>query len=204
MTYMRLAVTAAAIALLATGCGGTQDTAQHPSQAPLLPGGSASSPATSPTTAASTAPPSASPTPSASSPSASAGASTPATSAPSATIDLSARSLTGITSPSGHIACLLTDDPAAVRCDVQGAHWNVRTPVNCQLAYGDSAEVGAGRANLSCHGDTVFGIPGAVTVPYGHSARYHDIVCASASNGITCSNAAGHGFMVSREAYGLF
>jgi hypothetical protein len=201
---MRLAATAAAIALLATGCGGTQGASSHPSQTPSLPGTSVPSPAASPTAAASPASPAASPTPSASSPSATIGATTTPTSAPSTTIDLSAKSLTGITSPSGRIACLLTDDPATVRCDVQGAHWNVQTPANCQLAYGDSAEVGAGRANLSCHGDTVFGVPGAVTVPYGHSARYHDIVCASRSSGITCSNAAGHGFMVSREAYRLF
>lgn len=200
MTHMRLAVTAAAIALLATGCGGTQGASPHPSQTPSPAGTSVPSPAASPI-AASPSSSAASPTSSASSPSAT---TTPATSAPSTTIDLSAKSLTGITSPSGRIACLLTDDPAAVRCDVQGAHWNVQTPAHCQLAYGDSAEVGADRANLSCHGDTVFGVPGAITVPYGHSVRYLDIVCVSRSTGITCSNAAGHGFMVSREAYRLF
>ena len=199
-----LTLTAAAIVLLVSGCGGS-DTPASEGTTPAARASSttvAASPTSSAPTAAPTTPPSAATSPTAAQTTASSTAAPSGT--PAVSMDLSNKSLTGIVSPSGHIACLLTDDPVAARCDVEGAHWaGVKLP-KCPLDYGDSAEVGPKKAHLTCHGDTVFGVPGAVTLPYGQSARYHDIVCTSRTTGITCWNGSGHGFMVSRESYRLY
>jgi len=190
----------AVAALALGGCGGSGSTTSTPptspapvthSSAPVDP--TSAPPTVAPTTAPSTAPATTTP---------STGA--PAEPTPSASIDLSSKSLTGITSPSGKIACLLTPGPTTARCDVQGSRWAVATPSSCPQAYGDSAEVGPRTSRLTCHGDTVFGAPDQVTLPYGQTARYRTIVCTSAPAGITCRNALGHGFTVSPTAYKLF
>jgi len=199
---LSLTVTAAAIVLLASGCGGTDNPSSAGTTAPTTP---------VPSTTVAAPPSSTAPTPTASTPATSPTAA-PSTSAdstapsatPSVSMDLSSKSLTGIVSPSGHIACLLTVDPVSARCDVEQAHWAKASLPGCKLAYGDSAEVAQKKADLTCHGDTVFGIPGAATLPYGQSARYRNIVCTSRTTGMTCTNAAGHGFTVSLEGYRLF
>ena len=88
-----------------------------------------------------------------------------------------------------------------MRCDLAHADWHVATPANCHLAYGDSVFMDKAKARLTCHGDTVFGAPHQVTLAYGQSARFHDILCTSQTTGVTCTDAAGHGFTVSRETY---
>ncbi len=196
------AVCLAVLALTATACGGSTPTSSAPTTPPAT-----SAPATMPATQAPSAQPSptqATVTPTQAPASATTAPSATAPAAPGSSVDLTAKSLTGIQSPSGHIACLLTDDPVAARCDVQNAHWSAPKPARCTMAYGDSAEVGTRKADLTCHSDTVFGAPDLVTLPYGQSAKYHDLYCTSRTTGITCWNALGHGFTVSRESYKLF
>lgn len=205
MSPSRITAAAACViglAFVAAGCGG--GTTSGGSVPTPVPSSVAPTTPAPPTVAASSPAPVASPTPSAA-PSASASPFVvPSGPTPSAQVDLSAKSLAGIISPSGHIACLFDGPPTAARCDVNDAHWGLTTPKSCPLAYGDSAEVGAGSADLTCHGDTVFGAPNQPVLPYGQSVRYQTIVCTSQTTGITCRNAKGHGFMVSRDGYHLF
>lgn len=178
-----LGVLVAGLALMTGGCSGSS------------PAPTASSPVHTGTTPSVT--PSATPTGAASSPTG------PPQLTP--TLDLSAYAFAGVKSPSGHIGCLFQNSPASVRCDVNNAHWNVATPANCHLAYGDSAGVGQGTADLGCHGDTVIGsVPRQPVLPYGQTVRYKDLLCTSATTGMTCRNPAGHGFTVARDSYRLF
>lgn len=117
-------------------------------------------------------------------------------------------------SPSGHIGCAFeapltaTGTPGGdwgVRCDVNDAAWKVIVPKNCHGGYGDSVDLGRRTAALDCHGDTVIGsVPHQRQLPYGGTARFHDLTCMSAVAGMTCRNSAGHGFVVSSETYRLF
>ncbi len=175
-------------------------------ETPITPSASVSTPTPSPTPSASASvSPSPAVTPSSTPTAPSPTASTSATA--SGEINLSGKHLAGVLSPSGGIACLFTDLPRpAVRCDVQGAHWQgiPPRPKRCEGGYGDSVELGADKPSLQCHSDTVFGAPDQPTLAYGATAVYHRLRCESARTGITCRNAAGHGFSVSREAVGLF
>jgi hypothetical protein len=52
--------------------------------------------------------------------------------------------------------------------------------------------------------DTTGSQPQVSTLEYGHAVTYGDVTCVSATTGITCDNAvSGHGFTVSKAAYGL-
>lgn len=188
--------------LFLAGCGAAQTGTPSAHSAPPSPSVSitpSASPSQTPSAAAS---PSGSASPTAA---VSASPSTAASATPTPDLDLSKHSLAGVLSPSGHIACLFADAKGGdVRCDVQGAHWKVATPARCNADYGDSATLGRHRAQLSCHGDTVFGAPHQPTLPYGETVVYRGVTCHSETTGMTCRNQAGHGFMVSKESYRLF
>jgi hypothetical protein len=107
--------------------------------------------------------------------------------------------------PSGNIHCLYVDDPHYLRCDIRsGLRPRPRTPRGCDLEYGDSISMRrTGRAGLVCHGDTTFDPRGRV-VRYGSTLRVGPFRCISRTTGLTCSNASGRGFFLSRESYRLF
>lgn len=187
---------------LVAGCSGGGPSSEGPSNA--------TSTATSPTPSAT---PSGARTPKASAsgrkpgPSRAASSATSASSTPStpvrADVDLSRYSLAGVMSPSKDIACLFAEHPLSVRCDLQQADWDVKTPASCSLRYGDSVELSRGKARLSCHGDTVFGAPHQDVLAYGKTARFRDLRCTSEQAGMTCQDGAGHGFTVSENGYDL-
>jgi hypothetical protein len=56
---------------------------------------------------------------------------------------------------------------------------------------------------LVCHGDTVDD-PEAEVLDYGSTLTFGGITCTSAKAGMTCQNAAGHGFTLSRKLQSLF
>lgn len=188
-----------ALALVLAGCGSTSPVSgptAHSSPTPI-----ATQPPTIPATIATSPTSSPSPTLGATAPT---GA--PTTTAPAGkTLDLSAQSFAAFTSPSGTIGCVMYDGPS-VSCQVENAVWKVQKPSNCDGAYGDEASLSRNRAALACHTDTDF-VGDAKTqpvLPSGTTAVFRGLQCASATTGVTCRNATGHGFTVARTSYRLF
>jgi uncharacterized protein DUF6636 len=105
--------------------------------------------------------------------------------------------------PSGNIGCVYSaaapGSKAGLRCDIRsGIKPRPARPKGCDLDYGDSYEIGrTGRAILVCHGDTALD-PRAKALAYGRTWRRNGITCRSKTTGLRCSNAAGHGFFMSR------
>lgn len=110
-------------------------------------------------------------------------------------------------SPTGNISCLFdVGEVTEVRCDMAQLNRSFTTPPeDCDLDWGDSFAVAEGdrRGQLFCHGDTVVD-PEAEVLDYGSSLSFGGIACLSAKTGITCQNADGHGFSLSRKQQKLF
>jgi len=60
-----------------------------------------------------------------------------------------------------------------------------------------------GPGQLFCHGDTVQN-PDAMVIPYGTQWRPYGFVCTSQTTGLTCVNAGGHGFSISKASRKVF
>lgn len=111
--------------------------------------------------------------------------------------------LTGFTSPSGNIGCIL--DAEHARCDIAERDWAPPPPPSdCPLDYGQGIVVQPGRgAWFVCAGDTALG--GGAPLAYGRSVSAGVLRCDSAESGMTCRDVEdGHGFTISRQGYQLF
>ena len=110
-------------------------------------------------------------------------------------------------SPSGNINCaLMSGDYAGVRCDMQELTQSFpKRPADCDLDWGDAFEVGRTdrQGQVVCHGDTVIN-PESMELGYGASATLGDFTCTSEKTGMTCTNAQGHGFTLSKAHQTLF
>jgi hypothetical protein len=124
-----------------------------------------------------------------------------------APLPLAAQDLVPFRSPSDNIHCLIVDmaDWQGVRCDIADYTPSFRkSPADCDLDWGGAFEVGArGRAVVACVGDTVRD-PGAPVLGYGQQVDGPGITCTSLRSGMTCMNADGHGFTLSRALQELF
>lgn len=122
-------------------------------------------------------------------------------------LPLAAQDLVPFRTPSDNIHCLIVDmaDWQGVRCDIADYTPSFRKPpADCDLDWGGAFEVGAtGRAGLACVGDTVRD-PGAPVLGYGQQVDGPGLTCTSLQSGLTCTNADGHGFTLSRAAQELF
>jgi hypothetical protein len=107
--------------------------------------------------------------------------------------------------PSGNIGCIYSSGPDYLRCDIRsGLVPKPPHPQDCGEAYGDSVSMNrTSRPHLVCHGDTALD-PKARALAYGTSIHVGPFTCRSRTSGLTCSNAAGHGFFLSRQSYRLF
>lgn len=118
-----------------------------------------------------------------------------------------AGALHAFVSPTGNVSCLFDPgEPAQVRCDLAELNRSFTTPPDdCDLDWGDSFAIAATdtRGTLVCHGDTVAD-PDAAVLEYGSSLSFFGITCTSAKTGMTCTNAAGHGFAVARKLQSVF
>ena len=101
----------------------------------------------------------------------------------------------------------------SIRCDIRVRQWRPpRKPASCSVDYGQGLSLtavpkpgqkGVGRASVVCAGDTVLGLRGPA-LAYGSRFARGGIACLSRVTGLTCRNAAGHGFFLSRQRYRLF
>jgi len=109
--------------------------------------------------------------------------------------------------PSGNIRCFAADQNGGfVECDIQSGLNPAPKHGNCDLDQ-PGLSVGAnGAASVSCRSDpTPAGFDHAIPpLAYGDSWSGFGVVCASRATGITCTNAAGHGFFLSRESWRTF
>lgn len=106
-------------------------------------------------------------------------------------------------SPSGNIGCALYGGNA--RCDIRKREWKPPPhPASCEVDYGQGLSVGRrGRAEFVCAGDTTLD-PTLPPLAYGATSSVGGTRCASRGAGITCTNAAGHGFFISIQSYRIF
>jgi hypothetical protein len=108
--------------------------------------------------------------------------------------------------PSGNIGCEAGTGPTYLRCDIKsGLKPRPPQPSDCRhLAFGDSLGMSAtSRPIYICHGDTVF-VPHAKVLAYGTRYAFGPFRCTSQPAGLTCRNAAGHGWFLSRGSYRRF
>ncbi len=102
--------------------------------------------------------------------------------------------------PSGNIGCIGETVRADnnIRCDIRNRSWSPPPrPTSCQLDWGQGLSLNrAGRARYVCAGDTALNT--GPKLAYGATRRIGAIVCISRTSGLTCTNAAGHGFRMSR------
>jgi hypothetical protein len=120
--------------------------------------------------------------------------------APTATVRLAT-----FRSPSANIGCDIADGVA--RCDIRRRSWSPpRHPASCpsEVDFGQGLQVRAsGRGGFVCAGDTALD-PSAPALAYGADSQVGSFTCASRTNGMTCTNAKGHGFFITSEFYRLF
>jgi len=102
--------------------------------------------------------------------------------------------------PSRNIGCVgdTSRGGNTVRCDIRVRSWSPPPrPRGCRLDWGQGLSLDAtGRARFVCAGDTA--LNGGRRLAYGTAIRIGAIVCRSRVTGLTCRNAAGHGFTLSR------
>jgi hypothetical protein len=114
--------------------------------------------------------------------------------------------------PSKQIHCMFVTsegktEPSGIACDINQSF--VRTPVrprpsDCEYDWGQRFELGNDSdAGLECASDWV-GSDDSPVLAYGNSIKGGKIVCSSEETGLTCNNANGHGFFLSRRAQKIF
>jgi hypothetical protein len=110
-------------------------------------------------------------------------------------------------SPTGNINCIMYSDPsgATARCDLTELKQSyTKRPAGCDFDWGHSFAVDdGGKGYLACVSDAV-GNQGAAVLRYGQAVSLGGISCVSAENGMTCTNAKGHGFSVAKAKQKLF
>jgi hypothetical protein len=105
--------------------------------------------------------------------------------------------IVGFRTPSGNIGCQA--DTRILRCDVlSGLRPEPRAA--CELDWTGLLLGPRGRARPSCAGDTAVD-RGAPVLAYGRRWRHGPFACLSRRVGLRCTNAAGHGFFLSREGW---
>lgn len=110
-------------------------------------------------------------------------------------------------SPTGNINCMMYSDPsgATARCDLMELVPSYsKRPAGCEYDWGHSFAVDTtGKGYLACVSDAVGG-SGVAVLRYGQAVSLGGISCVSAENGMTCTNAKGHGFSVAKSKQKLF
>lgn len=116
--------------------------------------------------------------------------------------DRTVTEMTGFTSPSGNIGCII--DPDYVRCDIRDREWSPPPrPADCEYDYGQGIGLSPGRpAAFICAGDTA--LNAGPPLAYGDKIIAGTLECTSRSSGMSCWDFQyGHEFTLSREGYRL-
>jgi Family of unknown function (DUF6636) len=99
--------------------------------------------------------------------------------------------------PSRHIYCIYTPQPALLRCDVNFETRFRHKPASCEFDWGRSVGLSkTGRARVLCVSDSTYS-PHAQVIAYGTTRRFGPFTCTSRRTGLTCRSGKRHGFMLS-------
>jgi len=118
--------------------------------------------------------------------------------------------LPGFRSPSGNIKCLYIPSPGFMYCTIAKAAYAKRLIAYCaQPKIGvDWAGFTLGKGtkgSVECSVGTLYEPgnqhPSYVTLGYGKTWKRSVFTCTSRINGVTCTNRAGHGLFIAREAW---
>lgn len=122
--------------------------------------------------------------------------------------------LPGFRSPSGNIKCLyIPNGGGFISCTIAQANYAKQLTRYCaQPKIGvDWAGFVLGRkgtGKIECSGGTLYEPrkqhPRYITLAYGKTWKRSGFTCTSRVNGVTCTNRAGHGLFVAREAWRSF
>jgi hypothetical protein len=110
-------------------------------------------------------------------------------------------------SPTGNIHCTIEtfERTVSARCDLRELTKSyTKRPEGCEYDWGTSFAVdGVGKGYLACISDSMIDGRNPV-LTYGEAVSLGGISCVSAKTGVTCTNAAGHGFSVAKGKQKLF
>ena len=119
-----------------------------------------------------------------------------AASAPAATVSFR--------TPSKLVYCAYTTGPTFLRCDTR---YRTRFSGTKECREGDFGQgfgmTRTGRGRALCISDSVFDERARV-LRYGTSRRFGPFKCTSRTTGLTCRNARGHGWTLSRQRQRVF
>src|SRR3954467_5306642 len=105
--------------------------------------------------------------------------------------------------PSTNISCVYF--APTLRCDIRnGLSPKAPRPPGCPsyTDWGQGLTLNARRAGIVCAGDTALGATNVLA--YGRMWQRGSVTCRSRAAGLTCRNARGHGFFLSRESWRRF
>lgn len=112
----------------------------------------------------------------------------------------------GFMTPSGNIFCNGAVEVSEISCTLaeRSGPPALPRPASCTATWGHSYTLQAtGGVTMVCSGP-----PSRVNytdiAPYGVTGRFGAITCQSESSGLTCVNASGHGFSLSRGRQQVF
>lgn len=110
--------------------------------------------------------------------------------------------------PSGNIYCVvqdLGDRTSQLRCDLlENTAQLPKKPKDCDLDWGNVFIMSAtGAAQRACHGDTAIN-PNYPVLRYGQPFQAQDYTCTAQTTGLTCTNAQGRGWDLSKARQRLF
>jgi hypothetical protein len=110
----------------------------------------------------------------------------------------------GLQTPSRNIGCIFNRSPRLLRCDVRTElRPKPPRPAGCDLDWGYGLQMTLhSRARTFCAGDSALGQ--GPFLAYGARLRLGGFTCTSRPTGLTCANAAHHGFVVARERWRAF
>jgi len=122
--------------------------------------------------------------------------------------------LVGFRSPSSNIHCQFFELPPdnggdkvrTIRCDIRDISNRLPArPRDCDLEWGQAFELGtdARPGERICYGDTVQD-PKLPALAYGQAWERGGLRCRSDQSGVSCTNAQGHGFELSRGSQRVF
>ena len=103
------------------------------------------------------------------------------------------------TLPSGNIACEMSVD--GVVCTIRSFTYAAPTVPGCDAETGHVLALDADGAGFRCEDDGVPQIDADTELTYGARETVGDYTCASGTDGVTCTDAAGAGFRLARAQW---
>lgn len=108
--------------------------------------------------------------------------------------------------PSGNIGCAIwPGKDSYLRCDMKELRQTYKDPPSdCEFSWGSAFQLTAtGKGEVICFNDTSLNAS-ATKLEYGKTFELNGFHCVSEKTGLTCKNAAGHGFTLSKARQKVF